>query len=184
MDIDHITNSGDQTAESANTVESVNVVDLRVVGFWTRFWAFVIDLAVIAMSSQIFFRVIWPAGLETTTIKSFVLINALFPGIWGSIYFVLLTMYFGQTLGKMIMGIKVVSKDGSPLSWSAVAMREVAGRTLAQLLGTYLGYLICAFHPRKQALTDIIGDTYVVYAEDKKRGRWVQIPVVPSTNAE
>ncbi|KJS48912.1 MAG: hypothetical protein VR66_11420 [Peptococcaceae bacterium BRH_c23] len=178
MDINNHENSGDQT------VESINTVAWRVVGFWTRFWAFSIDLAVIAMSSQIFFRVLWPAGLGTTTIKSFVLINSLFPGIWGSFYFVLMTMYFGQTLGKMIMGIKVVSKDGCLLNWSTVVIREVAGRTMSQLLGTYLGYLVCAFHPRKQSLTDIISDTYVVYDENKKWGKWVQIPAAVSTKPE
>lgn len=157
-------------------MESGNVITLRVVGFWNRFFAFIIDLLVIAMSSQIFFRLVWPSGLETTTVKSFILINSLFPGIWGSLYFVLMTMYFGQTLGKMIMGIKVVRKDGHPLSWLTVIMREVAGRILAQLLGTYLGYLVCAFHPRKQGLSDILGDTYVVYAGANKLGRLVQIP--------
>lgn len=157
MEIDNHMNNGDQV------VESSTAVDWRVVGFWTRFWAFLIDLAVIAMSSQIFFLIVWPTGLETISIKSFVLINALFPGIWGSLYFVLLTMYFGQTLGKMIIGIRVVSKDGRPLSWLTVVMREVVGRTLSQLLGTYLGYLICAFHPQKQTFSDIISDTYVVY---------------------
>ncbi len=174
MDIINHENSGYQTVERENTV------DVRVVGFWTRFWAFIIDLAVIAMSSLVFFRIFWPAGLAATSIKSFVLINSLFPGIWGSIYFVLMTKYFGQTVGKMIIGIKVVSKDGCPLSWVTVVMREVVGRTLSQLLGTYLGYLVCAFHPRKQTLSDIISDTYVVYANEKKRGRWVRIPV--STN--
>jgi len=162
--------SGDQVMESGN------FITLRAVGFWTRFLAFIIDLLVIAMSSQVFFRLVWPPGLETTTIKSFILINSLFPGILGSLYFVLMTMYFGQTLGKMIMGIKVIRKDGHPLSWLTVIMREVAGRILAQLLGTYLGYLVCAFHPQKQGLSDILGDTYVVYAGDKKLGRLVQIP--------
>ena len=157
-------------------MESGNVITMRVVGFWTRFFAFILDLLVIVMSSQIFFRLVWPSGLETTTVKSFILMNSLFPGIWGSLYFVLMTMYFGQTLGKMIMGIKVVRKDGHPLRWLSVIMREVAGRILAQLLGTYIGYLVCMFHPRKQGLSDILGDTYVVYAGANKLGRLVQIP--------
>ncbi|NLI93059.1 MAG: RDD family protein [Peptococcaceae bacterium] len=172
MDRTDYENSGAQAVENINIRTAV----WKVVGFWIRFWAFILDLAVIAMSSLVFFRIVWPAGLETTTVKSFILINAFFPGIWGSIYFVLMTIFWGQTIGKMIMGIKVIRKDGLPLNWGTVVMREVAGRTLSQLLGTYLGYLICAFHPRKQSLSDLLSDTYVVYADNKKNGRWVEIP--------
>jgi uncharacterized RDD family membrane protein YckC len=75
----------------------------------------------------------------------------------------------------MIMNIRVVGKDGGALSWNAVIMREVVGRIFSQLLGSYLGYLFCAFHPRKQGLTDLMGDTYVVYAEPRERGRLVRI---------
>ena len=149
----------------------------RAAGFWTRFAAFLFDLFVIGMSSRIFFDLVWPSGLETTAVQSFILVNALFPGIWGSLYFVFMTKYFGQTLGKMIMGVRVVSRDGHPLSWTTVIVREVVGRILAQLLGSYLGYLVCAFHPRKQGLTDIISDTYVVYTNSEK-GRAVQIPAM------
>jgi hypothetical protein len=75
--------------------EDENTAVLRAAGFWIRFLAFLFDLAVIAMSSQIFFRLIWPSGLETTAIKSFILVNSLFPGIWGSLYFMLMTKFFG-----------------------------------------------------------------------------------------
>lgn len=155
--------------------ENNNFYRYRAAGFWVRFIAFLFDLLVIGMSGRILFYLIWPSGLETIAVKSFILVNALFPGIWGSLYFVLLTKYWGQTLGKMIMGIRVISKDGRPLNWSTVIAREVGGRILSQLLGTYLGYLVCAFHPRKQGLTDIISDTYVVYLNSEK-GKAVQIP--------
>ncbi|NLM22245.1 MAG: RDD family protein [Peptococcaceae bacterium] len=154
---------------------------LRAAGFWTRFVAFLFDLLIIGMSSRIFFHLVWPSGLDTTALKSFILVNALFPGIWGSLYFVLMTKYGGQTLGKMIMGIRVVSKDGSPLNWTTTILREVVGRILAQLLGTYLGYLVCAFHPRKQGLTDIVGDTYVVYTNGEK-GKAIEIPAQSAIN--
>lgn len=162
------------------TIESryspaTEVLSLRAAGFWTRFLAFLFDLLVIGMSSRILFHIIWPAGLETTAVKSFILHNSLFPGILGSLYFVLMTKYLGQTLGKMIMGIKVISIDGGQLKWTSVILREVVGRTIAQFLGSYLGYLVVAFHPRKQGLTDIFGDTYVVYTKGEK-GKAVQVP--------
>ncbi|UWG98151.1 RDD family protein [Dehalobacter sp. DCM] len=166
---------------SEQVIPNESVISLRAAGFWSRVAAFLFDVIVIGMSSRIFFNLVWPSGLENAGIQSFVMVNSLFPGIWGSLYFVLMTKFFGQTLGKMIMGIRVVNKDGRPLSWITVVMREVVGRTMSQLLGSYLGYLVCAFHPRKQGLTDIISDTYVVYVQSQK-GRAVEIPAQSAMN--
>lgn len=158
--------------------ESTSLPDLsyRLAGFWTRFWALLIDIIVIAVSSQIIFRIAWPAGLEHSSVQSLVLYNGLFPGIWGVIYLILMTGFLEQTLGKMFMGIKVIQIDGHSLKWSTVIVRELFGRILSQLLGTHLGYLVCAFHPQKQALHDIVSDTCVVYVSDYKLGKWIHIP--------
>jgi uncharacterized RDD family membrane protein YckC len=147
----------------------------RLAGFWPRFWAFLIDITVIALTSQIVFRLVWPAGLGYDTVQSYVLYNSLFPGIWGVAYLILITGFFGQTLGKMIIGLKVIQTDGQALTWPTVIVRELFGRPLSQLLGTNLGYLVCAVHPRKQSLHDLISDTYVVHDPDLKPGRWINI---------
>lgn len=152
------------------------VREFRLAGFWPRFWAFLIDIAVIAVSSQIVFRLVWPAGLGYDTVQSYVVYNSLFPGFWGVTYLILITGFCGQTLGKMIMGLKVIQTDGRALKWSTVIARELFGRPLSQLLGTNLGYLVCAVHPRKQALHDVISDTCVVYDSGQKPGRWINIP--------
>ncbi len=148
-------------------------------GFWPRFWAFLIDIAVIGVSSQAAFGLVWPGGLENNTVQAYVLYNSLFPGIWGVAYLILMTGFYGQTLGKMIIGIKVIQTDGNPLNWPTVMIRELVGRILSQLLGTYLGYLVCAVHPRKQAVHDLISDTCVVYDPDLQRSRWINIPGRP-----
>jgi len=153
----------------------------RLAGFWPRFWAFLIDIAVIAVSSELLLKLVWPGGLEFDTVQTYVLYNDFFPGIWGVTYLVLMTGFWGQTLGKMILGLKVIQIDGNPLKWSTVVVRELFGRALSQLLGTYLGYLVCAVHPRKQAIHDLICDTCVVYDPDLKRGRWINIPAEIST---
>lgn len=145
----------------------------RVVGFWVRFWAFLIDLAVIGMSSRVLF-----GGLAANyeTVQSFIMINTLFVGIWGAAYLVIMTALWGQTLGKMIFGIRVVQENGAPITWQTAIMRELIGRIISQLLGTNLGYLVCAFHPQKRAVHDIISDTYVVYIEEERPGKRVRIP--------
>lgn len=168
----------EQTINEENTPTSTvsgESLSLRLAGFWIRFWALLIDLAVIGMSSHILFQIVWPAGLKEISVQSFVLINPLFPGILGALYLVAMTAVYGQTLGKMILGIKVIQKDGSVPGWKTAVMRELVGRTLSQLLGSNLGYLVCAFHPQKQALHDILIDTLVVYSEEHPKGKWVKI---------
>lgn len=161
---------------SYSNVDSSGDSGYRLAGFWPRFWAFLLDIAVIALSSQIVFRLIWPGGLESNTVQAYVLYNSLFPGIWGVIYLILMTGFFGQTLGKMIIGIRVIQTDGHPLEWSTVMARELLGRPLSQLLGTHLGYLVCAVHPRKQTVHDLISDTCVVYDPGLRQGKWINIP--------
>lgn len=153
----------------------------RLAGFWIRFWAFLIDLAVIAMSGKILLIVIWPAGLENNIVQSFITINAFFVGAWGAAYLIIMTAVWGQTVGKMLMGIRVMQTDGNKVSWQTAVIRELVGRPLAQLFGSNLGYLICPFHPNKQAVHDLISDTYVVYETASQREKWVQL-ASPSEN--
>ncbi len=165
-----------ESAETNLEISSGEGSTYRLAGFWPRLWAFLIDIAVIAVSCQILFRLVWPTGLDNYTVQAYVLYNNLFPGLLGAAYLVLITKHFGQTLGKMIIGIKVIQTDGQKLQWSTVIIRELIARPLSQLLGTYLGYLVCAFHPRKQAVHDLLSDTCVIYVADMKSGRYINIP--------
>jgi uncharacterized RDD family membrane protein YckC len=69
---------------------------------------------------------------------------------------------FSATPGKMACGLKVVSADGSRLSYGRAACRA-----LSQILSgmvCYIGYLIAGFdNPQKRALHDHICNTRVVH---------------------
>ncbi|WP_010093857.1 RDD family protein [Ornithinibacillus scapharcae] len=136
----------------------------RYAGFWMRFWAFLFDLLVVS-------------SLNGILLSPFKFVNdgyAITIGIWsvpwiiGSIiiflYFILMTKFFGQTLGKMILGIKVIRKDGEPLKWSDVIFREVVGRFIYQAFSFLaLLYIIVGFTSEKQGLHDMFSDTRVVF---------------------
>jgi uncharacterized RDD family membrane protein YckC len=77
------------------------------------------------------------------------------------IYFTLMTYFFKQTLGKMVLGISVESKDGSKLSFSQTFYRETIGRIISNFL-LYLPYLAVLFTDAKIGLHDFIGDSHVV----------------------
>lgn len=145
-------------------------------GFWTRFWAYLIDLIVIYAIAGLLikpvFRVIDipvsnPSFLFFTPYKITILIVLL-------LYFTLMTKYFQQTIGKMVLGIKVVPKTGAELSWGTLIFREVIGRFISKTL--VLPYLLVPFMPKKEALHDIFADTYVVHEdmyEKKEPGQYL-----------
>lgn len=135
----------------------------RAAGFWIRLLAFLIDLLVIASLNAI----IWDSWLPDTAQPSFLYqvlhTNGLFLGLTGALYFILMTRFFQQTLGKMIVGIKVVQRSGESLSWITVIFRELVARSLSQIMGLNLGYVVCWFNPEKRCVHDFLSDTWVVY---------------------
>lgn len=66
----------------------------------------------------------------------------------------------GQSLGKIITGIRVVSIDGDKLSASQILIREIAGRYMQNKFMVL--YLFALFTPKKQSFIDLFVDTAVV----------------------
>lgn len=68
---------------------------------------------------------------------------------------------YGATPGKMILGLRVVRSDGSPVTYY-----RALGRYFALWLSSltlYIGFIIAAFDDQKRTLHDHICDTRVVY---------------------
>ncbi|MGD7044237.1 RDD family protein [Jeotgalibacillus proteolyticus] len=137
-------------------------------GFWMRVWAYLFDLLVIAAINGL---IIYPVLRLTGSMNSsgVVSIGGIATSIMFLAYFVLMTKFFGQTLGKMVFGLRVRSVKGSSLTWSAVLFRELIGRYVLSIF-TIFGlpvflflYAVVAFTPKKQGLHDFIGDTAVVH---------------------
>ena len=121
-------------------------------GFWTRFVAWIIDaiiisvvLATIRLAAQ---------GFEQITS------DALFNTVVAWTYFVVLTAARGQTVGKMAVGVKVVTADGQKPGVRAVLLREVVGKAVSAVI-LFLGFLLIAVDGRKRGLHDRIGSTFV-----------------------
>ncbi|WP_258000268.1 RDD family protein [Bacillus sp. Marseille-P3661] len=134
-------------------------------GFWIRFWAYMIDLIVVGSLNRIIidlplrwtgFSVDDSSMLSTIGISTAVMMY---------LYFILLTKRFGQTLGKMVFGLKVIQKDEQQLSWSAVFFREFIGKFISKT-ALFLGFIMIGFSPKKQGLHDWFADTIVI--QEKK----------------
>lgn len=135
-------------------------------GFWIRFVAYLID--------SIILYFIFSLLLALTTGDVFYQ-SKVDPLEFGKDYWLLtssniilsLLYYVGfesskyqATLGKMILGLKVIDKEGQRLT----PLRAL-GRYLAKFLSALIlliGYIMAAFDTKKQALHDKIADTYVI----------------------
>jgi len=76
--------------------------------------------------------------------------------------FVIFPMFSGQTIGKFLTGLRIVSSDGDAPSFSRLLVRHLIGYPLTVLtLG--LGFLFSVFNYKGRALHDFIAGTVVVY---------------------
>lgn len=165
----YLRNQPVQTVEDDHV--QINQQEVRYAGFWMRFWAFIFDLLIISSINAALVGTWLPFvqvdGTFTTFLATMVLVPSLLYACLFFIYFSLMTKFFGQTLGKMIFGLKVVPKDGDHLTWGTIFFREGVGRFLHQapLFGNFflILYIVVACTPKKQGIHDLFADTYVIH---------------------
>jgi uncharacterized RDD family membrane protein YckC len=145
-------------------------------GFWSRAAARVIDLVLIIAAFNMIYiadRIgseagLWAgSGLEESDIgEGLSLPNMLRIGfffMFPVFYYVYLHGSCGQTFGKMILRIKVINEDGTPIDYKKAFLRWL-GYFLCDLTFN-IGYLWAAFDSRKQGLHDKVCRTLVVRAD-------------------
>ena len=138
-------------------------------GFWMRFVAYLIDMIVIYAISSLLNT--FSFGLLNKQLDFPILgEESLSYVIVIFTYFIAMTYFFSQTLGKMIMKIKVETNKGDKLSFTDVIYRELVGRLLTIFLAN-LPYLAIAFTNKKKGLHDFIADTVVVKEDFSKLRR-------------
>ena len=138
-------------------------------GFWMRFVAYLIDMIVIYAISSLLNT--FSFGLLNKRLDFPILgEESLSYVIVMFAYFISMTYFFSQTLGKMIMKIKVETNKGDKLSFTDVIYRELVGRLLTIFLAN-LPYLAIAFTNKKKGLHDFIADTVVVKEDFSKLRR-------------
>jgi uncharacterized RDD family membrane protein YckC len=130
----------------------------RYAGVGVRAVAWIIDTVV-------FFLIAWAVAAATggTTAGGFEISGA--PAfaafaIWFG-YLIAAEAVAGTTLGKRIVGLRVVKADGSQMDWSASVIRNVL-RIIDGLFVYLVGAILVWRSPTRQRLGDRVADTYVV----------------------
>lgn len=162
MDLTHEGIQGNNHVQD-NTAHEIVQAKTRYAGFWMRFWAYLLDLIVIGSINRILINPTFRALDIPLSENSMFSAASIATAVVFYLYFVLMTKFFRQTLGKMVFGIKVVSLKDQPLTWMTVLFREFIGRYISKLF--FIGYLIVAFLPKKQGIHDLLSDTTVIHAK-------------------
>lgn len=76
--------------------------------------------------------------------------------------FLILPLLVGQSLGKILTGLRVVKKDGNSPSLVNLLLRHFIGYPLTVLSGG-LGFFFSIFNSKGRALHDFIAGTIVIY---------------------
>ncbi|MBW6508802.1 MAG: zinc-ribbon domain-containing protein [Desulfuromonadales bacterium] len=134
--------------------------------FWMRAVATLVDAAIVFGLQMILGGILALAGTVTVVGSDggggeTAFIVHFFSYLISFTYYIFFTGYCGQTPGKMVLRIKVVRQDGSPISYGRAAFREVPAKFLSGIIFG-IGYLMVIFDEQKRALHDRLADTYVI----------------------
>ncbi len=131
-------------------------------GFWLRLVARMVDDFLISLMLLSFIILVSLTGsinlFTHSSTANLVLLFALC--VW-AFYWIFFTGYCGQTPGKMLLRIQVVTVDGAPLGYGKAFYREVVGKFISSII-LGIGYLMAAFDEQKQGLHDRMAKTYVI----------------------
>jgi len=129
-------------------------------GFWIRFVAYIIDAILLGIVGGVVASLFGVSMMQTDWEQYDPTIN-LVSLVVGWLYFALLeSSERGATVGKMAMGLRVVTSQGQRLSFMNATGRYFAKFISAIILG--IGFIMIAFTDKKRGLHDIIADTLVI----------------------
>jgi uncharacterized RDD family membrane protein YckC len=145
-------------------------VPLRALAdWWTRAGAFVLDQLVVAgiaiVAALVIAAALDDSGGDTTQVVVYAVAIPL-----GLLYAPLLMAragaHNGQTLGKQVVGIRVVRVDGAPMTFWTGVLRTAVGQQLLIAITFYVyafvDYLWPLRDPQNQALHDKLAKTWVL----------------------
>jgi uncharacterized RDD family membrane protein YckC len=132
---------------------------MQPASFSSRLVALILDMIFFTVAGELLQGLAYQSAPELLTAPNIFLANL----ILSAVFFYIPTYKGGQTLGKKIMSIKVVSADNDeePLTFGNMIMREVIGKTISTC-ALCIGFLWAFTNGERRTWHDRLGKTRVV----------------------
>ncbi|WJY27328.1 RDD family protein [Sporosarcina trichiuri] len=138
-------------------------------GFSERLLASLVDFFIIFIPAAVL--VYWKTGEFSYELVP----NTIWQAVDVSYLTLLPLLWSGYTIGKYLMKIQIRTREGQPVTWKHMLLREVVGKALLIYvtfgLSTLVSVFMILFREDKRAIHDFIGGTMVSYDERFKGGR-------------
>ena len=161
-------------------------------GFWRRLVAYSIDGVIVGV---VFIVLAIVAGLayfsgamsgdsqgwmsKLANLERFGSIGIVISALYALLFIAYFTYFHclnGRTPGKKLLGLQVVSADGSPISFGIAFLRSVGYLVSSLLFTVPLGYIWAAFDKKKQGWHDKIAGTVVIIRDPQGSAPGITIP--------
>lgn len=154
---------------NTNLNNRLETKEVTVVGFGPRLAATLIDSAMVGFLGFMLAFILGFIAIFTNMVNPgqvngvLELLTVLCLLLFSIFYYVGFWTNDGQTMGKTIVGLKVIRTDGTQLSVGRALLRYLGYIVSASLFS--IGFLWAAFDPKRQGWHDKLAGTLVVYAE-------------------
>jgi uncharacterized RDD family membrane protein YckC len=142
-------------------------------GFISRLIAFGVDIAIITVSilaltwllssTASLFSIDRFARMDVALKITILSIATLF---YTAVYYIFFWTLAGQTPGKTLMGLRITTLEGQPLSFGR-SLRRFIGY-IVSILAFWLGFVWILLDNRRQGWHDKIAGTFVIYSWDAR----------------
>ena len=139
----------------------------RPAGFWIRAVALLIDglvCALVRLSLDVVAGRMWGREIDGSAFLQPML--GLFTLLFTALYTAVLHALDGQTLGKLVVGVRVVDVAGGRLPFGAALLRWLALFVSSMPLG--MGFIMAGLRRDKRALHDLIAGSRVERAPGRR----------------
>jgi len=138
-------------------------MDYQKATFGRRFVAALIDGVIVAVSGSILSLLFFFTGVKNPNAT-----NGISMIVSIVYYLATYTKLEGRTIGKKVLDIQVIKKDGTPMTDPfTIIVRDVVGKFISAMV-FLLGYIWMLFDENNQTWHDKIAGTYVIYTGSSK----------------